>query len=155
MPSSMSKNVFRKGLRAVADGRHLEALAYIEAAMQIEGHRGAPLPMSYLSYFGLCLCLGSSRHREARELCERAARAEFYNPDLHLNLGQVCARAGDRRSAFEAYVRGLRLNPHHPGLVRALRRLGIRRRPVIGFLSRRNPVNRVLGRLRAGAAGAA
>ena len=148
MTRSASRRTFGKGLNAVGRARYLEALAYFEAAMQIEARSGARAPMRYLSYYGLCLAMVSRRIDAARQICERAVRAEFFNPDLYLNLGRVCARGGDRQAAFSALVRGLHLNPRHGGLIREIRRMGIRRRPVVQFLNRGNPVNRVLGRLR-------
>lgn len=152
MSTHLSKHAFSKGLSAASRGNHVEALAYIEAAMRIEERAGARIPMTYLSYYGLSLSRCSNRLRKARELCERAVRAEFYNPDLYLNLGHVCVRSEDRRGAFYAFVRGLKLNSRHPGLVKALRRLGIRKRPVVRFLDRGNPINRVLAHLRTGTA---
>ncbi|HEU4401975.1 MAG TPA: hypothetical protein VFT43_07700, partial [Candidatus Polarisedimenticolia bacterium] len=89
------------------------------------------------------------RLREAQEICEGAVRAEFYNPELYLNLGRVYLKGGDRARAFGAFVRGLQLSPRHPALIQSIRRLGIRRRPVLRFLGRRHPFNRVLGRMRA------
>jgi Tfp pilus assembly protein PilF len=70
-------------------------------------------------------------------------------PDLYLNLGRVCLKQLDRAHAFRTFVRGLRLDPNHAGLIEALRRLGFRRRPVIAFLPRHHPVNQLLGSLRA------
>ncbi|HEY6100595.1 MAG TPA: hypothetical protein VIW03_14255, partial [Anaeromyxobacter sp.] len=43
---------------------------------------------------------------------------------------------------------GLSLWPDHPGLVAARDAMGLRRPPVIPFLSRRNPLNVALGKLR-------
>jgi tetratricopeptide (TPR) repeat protein len=153
MDVSTSENSFRRGLRAIDRGAHLEALAYFEAAVQLARRLGAEaVPMKYLSYYGWCLAVCSDRLDEAREFCETAVRSEFYNPDAYWNLGRVYLKTGDRSLAFDAFVRGLQLNPRHAGLVGELRRLGIRRRPVIRLLERGHPVNRILGRLRRGAA---
>jgi tetratricopeptide (TPR) repeat protein len=148
MSERLSENSFRKGLEAVGKRDFLEALAYFEASMQlVRREGGAPPPMKYLSYYGLCLAMSGNRLRQALELCEGAVEAEFYNPDLYLNLGRVYLRTGDRGRAFEALVRGLQLNPRHTGLIRQIRRLGVRRAPILRFLSRSHPVNRILGRL--------
>jgi tetratricopeptide (TPR) repeat protein len=149
MDVSTSENSFRRGLRAVDRGAHLEALAYFEAAVQLARRWGIEaVPMRYLSYYGWSLAVCSDRLDEAREFCEAAAREEFYNPDVYWNLGRVYLKEGDRSRAFDAFVRGLRLNPRHAGLIGELRRLGIRRRPVVRFFRRGHPVNRILGRLR-------
>jgi tetratricopeptide (TPR) repeat protein len=156
MDASTSENSFRRGLHAVDRGAHLEALAYFEAAVQLARRLGAEaVPMKYLSYYGWCLAVCSDRLDEAREFCEAAVRSEFYNPDAYWNLGRVYLKTGDRSLAFDAFVRGLQLNPRHAGLVGELRRLGIRRRPVIRLFERGHPVNRILGRLRRSLARAA
>jgi len=155
MSERTSESAFNKGLEAVCRKEYLEALAYFEASMQLGRSVGMEPPMKYLSYYGLCLAMVSNRINEAREICETALQAEFYNPDLYLNLGRVYLRSGDRASAFDTLVRGLHLNPRHSGLVREIRRLGIRKRPVLSFLRRDNPFNRLLGRMRSSAAMAA
>src|SRR2546428_10230101 len=117
--------------------------------MRRAGRRGAEAaPMRYRSYYGLWGGVCSNRLDEARKICEAAVREEFYNPDLHWNLGRVYLRAGNRLKAFGSFVRGLQLNPRHAGLVGEIRRLGIRKRPVVRFFPRGHPVNRILGRLR-------
>jgi len=149
MDVSTSENSFRRGLSAVDRGAHLEALAYFEAAVQLARRLGAEaVPMKYLSYYGWCLAICSDRLDEAREFCEAAVRSEFYNPDAYWNLGRVYLKTGDRSLAFDTIVRGLQLNPRHSGLVGVLRRLGIRRKPVLPLFDRSHPVNRLLGRLR-------
>jgi len=156
MDLSTSENSFRRGLRAVEQGDHLEALAYFEAAVQLARRLGAEaVPMKYLSYYGWCLAVCSDRLEEAREFCEAAVRSEFYNPDAYWNLGRVYLKTGDRSLAFDTIVRGLQLNPRHAGLVGVLHRLGIRRKPVLPLFDRSHPVNRLLGRLRRSLARAA
>ncbi len=151
MSERLSENAFEKGMESVSRGDYMEALAYFEASIDLtQGSRGLP-PMRYLSYYGLCLAMASNRLKEAREICERAVEAEFYNPELYLNLGRVYLEYGDRQRAFSTFVRGLQLNRRHMGLIKQIRGLGFRRRPVLGFLSRQNPVNRLLGLLRSGA----
>lgn len=149
MDVSVSENSFHRGLSALGRGALVEALAYFEAALQLaRRQRLEPIPMRYLSYYGWCLAACSGDLEEARQICEAAVRGEFYNPDLHWNLGRVYLRSGDRLRAFGSFVRGLQLNPRHMGLVMELRRLGIRGRPVVPFFSRRHPLNRMLGRLK-------
>ena len=149
MPQQTSESTYYKGLQAVQRGNYLEALGCFEDSMRLMQQEGSPdgLPMRYLSYYGLCLAMAGRRLREARQICERAVQAEFYNPDLYLNLGKVYLKAGDRGRAFKALVRGLRLNPRHSELIREIRHLGVRRIPVLRFLRRDHPFNRVLGRL--------
>lgn len=154
MGRSASQNAFRKGLDAAARGDFLEALAYFEASVHLARRHGdSAVPMKYLSYYGWCLAMSSNRLDEALSVCEAAARAEFYDPELRLNLGRVYLRAGDRGLAFGTFVSGLRLSPDHRELRREIRRLGLRRLPVVQFLSRSHPVNRILGLWRGGLPG--
>ncbi|MBI1949871.1 MAG: hypothetical protein HYS34_00720 [Acidobacteria bacterium] len=151
MVNLVSQKSFRKGLDAAARGEFLEALAYFEASVRLARRQEeAAVPMRYLSYYGWCLAMSSDRLHEALTVCEAAVRAQFYDPDLRLNLGRVYLRAGDRGLAFGAFVAGLTLNPGHPQLRSEIRRLGIRRHPVVRFLARSHPVNRILGRWRGG-----
>lgn len=151
MRSRVSRNSFRKGLDAAARGEFLEALAYFEASVHLARRQEeAAVPMKYFSYYGWCLAMSSDRLQEALTVCEAAVRAEFYNPELRLNLGRVYLRAGDRGLAFGTFVAGLRLSPGHPQLQTEIRRLGIRCPQVVRFLARSHPVNRLLGRWRRG-----
>lgn len=87
------------------------------------------------------------RAKEGVDLCREAVTAESYNADLYLNLGRVLLGAGRRREGFEILQRGLRLEPEHHGLRRVLQHMGRRKRPVLPFLSRSNPLNVLLGRM--------
>lgn len=148
MHERRAESAYRKGLNAVARGDFLEALAYFEATLELSGSRPGRLSIAAMSYYGLCLAMASERRVEARDLCEAAVEADPGTPELHLNLSRVCVVQGDRAHAFRTLVRGLRTDPRHPGLVEAMRRLGFRRRPMITFLPRQHPLNRLLGSLR-------
>jgi tetratricopeptide (TPR) repeat protein len=147
MHERAAERSFRKGLRALALGDALGGLAHFEAAVRLSTDAGAWPPTRYLSYYGLCLGHATDQVDEAEEICRRAARREFYNPDLYLNLGRVYLLGGKRAAAHRAFVSGLRLQSDHPGLRGAVIDMGLRRRPVLPFLSRANPLNRLLGRL--------
>lgn len=139
---------FRQGLRALRDARTLEALALFEAAIELERRLGtSDIQARYLSYYGLCLALQGHRHRDGVYFCREATTREQYNADLFFNLGRACISARRRREAFDAFERGLRLQPEHEGIRKAMGLMGARRRPALPFLSRSNPVNVMLGRL--------
>jgi len=139
---------FRKGLQALEERRYLESLAFFESALNLEEKSGNPAPrMKYLSYYGLSLSLAAGRTQEAVEMCERALSVEFYNPDLYLNVARVYMAAGERRRAHKALCQGLRIEKGHTGLISEIRRMGLRRRPLFGFLPRNHPINVLTGRL--------
>ena len=148
MAERRAEGAYRKGLEALARGDFLDALAYFEATLELAGGEPGRLPVAAMSYYGLCLAMASDRLAEARDICEAAAEAAPTNPEMHLNLSRVCVRQGDRAHAFRTLVRGLRVDPHNPGIIEAMRRLGFRRRPVVAFLPRQHPLNRLLGSLR-------
>lgn len=139
---------FRKGVRALEENRHLEGLAYFEAALNLEERAGSPAPrMKYLSFYGVALALAAGRTEDAIEMCERALSMEFYNPDLYLNAARVYLAAGQRRRAYKALCQGLRLEKGHSGLIAELRKMGIRKRLPFPFLGRGHVLNRVTGRI--------
>ena len=140
---------FRKGIQHLARGRAREALPFITAAVdvQTEADATAYCRATYLSYQGLCLCLTRSGVHSGVQLCRRASEMDPCSPDIWRNLGSVTLLVGRRAEAYRAFQAGLRVQPGHPGIVRDLRRMGIRSRPVLPSLARRHPINVVLGRL--------
>jgi len=139
---------FQKGLTALDAGRGLEALALFEAAIELERRLGARAPQArYLSFYGLSLALEAGRAREGAELCRQAIALEFFNADLCLNYGRVLLGTDRRREAYAAFLKGLSVQKNHQGILRELGRMGWRRRPVLPFLSRGNPLNVALGKM--------
>ena len=150
MLNRAAEESFDKGMDALQENRWKEAMAFFEAAVALERKFGQGHPQArYLSYFGLCLAISKKQFKEAIRLCKAASEIERFNPDLQWNLGRVHLTAGNRRQAFGALIRGLRQEPQHAGLRREVRRMGIRKRPVVPFLDRQNPINVALGRRRA------
>jgi len=109
---------------------------------------GSELPGVALSYLGYGVAARRRRVREGRDLCRRAAASDFYQPEVLYNLARVEVLAKNRREAVKALETGLQLDPQHRGLNRLKKEIGVRRLPVLGFLSRDNPLNRFLGRIR-------
>jgi len=139
---------FNRGLVALKDGRGLEALALFEAAVELARRLGSRTPQGrYLSYYGLCIATEGNRQREGTELCRQAIAIEFFNADLYWNYGRVLLMSDRKKDAFVAFVKGLSMQKNHQEILRELRRMGWRRRPVLSFLPRTNPINIALGRL--------
>ncbi|MEM8934621.1 MAG: hypothetical protein AAGE94_25730, partial [Acidobacteriota bacterium] len=89
--------------------------------------------------------------KEGLRLCRYALRLEFYQTENYVNLTRTCMLdPAYRREAFESVREGLKIDPDHPELQRLHAELGQRKSPVLPFLSRRNPLNRLLGALRHG-----
>ena len=100
------------------------------------------------SYLGYGIARYQRQVKEGLRLCEHAVKVQFYQPECHLNLARVFMMAKNRRRAVKSLSQGLALDPKNPGLRAFHQEIGVRKRPVIGFLDRKNPVNRTLGRLR-------
>lgn len=106
------------------------------------------LPGVALSYLGYGMASQRRQIRDGRELCRRAAASDFYQPDVLYNLARVEHLANNRREAVKALEAGLELDPDHAGMLKMKKEIGIRRKPVLRFLSRNNFVNVLLGRIR-------
>jgi len=106
------------------------------------------LPGVALSYLGYGMASERRQMRDGRELCRRAAASDFYQPEVLYNLARVEHLANNRREAVKALEAGLDLDPGHAGMLEMKKRIGIRRKPVLGFVSRNNLLNVFLGRLR-------
>ncbi len=145
-----AEDSFEKGYRALEGNDWRAATAFFEAAIMLEKRLTPKIPQArYRSYYGLCLGLAKKRHEDAIKMCESALQLELYNPDLHWNLGRVLYNAGRRRDAYRVFVQGVRQQPGHRGLVSDIKRMGLRKKAVLPFLRRNNPLNVVLGRMRA------
>lgn len=139
---------FQRGLQALEAGRGLEALALFEAALEVERRLGARAPQArYLSYYGLSLALENGQAREGADLCRQAIALEFFNADLCLNYGRVLLANDRRKEAHAAFLKGLSVQKNHQAIIRELAKMGWRRRPVLPFLARGNPLNVALGRV--------
>ena len=144
-----AESTFQRGMDLLHRGQPREALAFLRAAVDLgDGCGGSYSGQArYASYYGLCLSQSPSRLHDALKHCRQAAQMEAYRADVWLNLGQVALAAGRRGEAHRAFQRGRSLDPTHTGIAKELRRLGLRRAPVVRFLTRENPVNVYLGRL--------
>ena len=101
-----------------------------------------------LSYLGYASARCEDKAREGLRLCKLAAKRKFYDPEVQLNLSRVYLMLGDRRRAVGAMETGLKIHGEYEPLLQLRDEIGFRRPPVLRFLSRNNPVNQLLGRLR-------
>ena len=148
-----AEDSFEKGCRALEENDWRVATAFFEAALTLEERLTPKTPQApqarYRSFYGLCLGLAKKRHQDAIKMCQAAIQLEQYNPDLHWNLGRVLYDAGRRREAYHVFIRGVKQQPGHRGLVSDIKRMGLRKKAVLPFLSRKNALNVTLGRMRA------
>lgn len=134
------------GCAYLKEGNYAEALRYLQLQKSLyETDPEKEIPAEFLSNYGIALAYAEKRYSEAVNFCSRAIKKQFYNPAFYLNLARVYQRANRRASAVSVLYKGLKVDTSHPGLLKAVRQLGIRRPPVLPFLSRGNLLNKYLG----------
>jgi len=99
-----------------------------------------------LWYSRLAFCIAKQRGHLTRafELCRSAIEHDPENPLHYLYLGKVHLVAGKTSDALQAFRQGMSLGGS-PELERMLAVIGIRKTPLISFLSRDNLLNKYLG----------
>jgi tetratricopeptide (TPR) repeat protein len=132
---------FLAGVRMMYACRYGDAVTHFQEAVVLE-----PGAKGYLSYLGLAVAHAHRKYADAEQLCRRAIESEYHRPEHYHNLGEVMLLAGRRGDAIKAYNQALSWNPNHEASQDALRKLGIRRPPVVPMLPRSHPINVVLGK---------
>ncbi len=137
----------REGIDCCRRGDWNEGLRYLGQVAE-RGNTGSGLPGIFYSYLGYGIALREQRVKEGLRLCRHSVKVEFYQVDNYLNLARTCLLARDRRGAVRAVKDGLKIDPHHAGLLALQTELGVRGQPVLPFLGRSHIINRFFGRLR-------
>ena len=143
-----SKELFKAGIKLLKEKKYSDALAFIKKTIEKGGYKNVDdIPPIYLSYLGLITALAEKRYRDSATICEKAIKKEFYNPVFYLNLGKVYAAGGYKLKAIDAYNKGLKIDGSHNGIIVELKKMGLRRTPVIPLLTRTHVLNKYLGLL--------
>jgi tetratricopeptide (TPR) repeat protein len=137
----MGHDQFMAGVRMLYACRYQDALTHFQEAVVLE-----PQAKGYLSYLGLATAHAWKKYSDAEQLCRRAIEAEYHRPEHYYNLGEVYVLAGRKREAIKSFTQALSWNPSHEASHDSLRKLGVRRPPVVPVLARSHPVNVFLGR---------
>jgi tetratricopeptide (TPR) repeat protein len=144
-----AENTFRKGLAAMVAGDAAAAAEHFQSAILIEVQYGVKRPqMRYLSYYGLSRAIAHGATPQAIQACETAARRDFFNPDIILNLGRAYLLAGKMTKALAAFQRGLEIAPTHKALLAEFKKVDRRQPPPLAIVSRSHPLNKMLGKVR-------
>lgn len=130
-----------RALNLARKGRSKDALRLFEEDLSFTHDPTA------MSYYAFCLAHIAGEHEKAVSLCIMAAEKEFYNPEIYFNLGRIFVLRGNRSFAIRAFRKGLKFDESHTEIRKELKKLGIRRRPVLPFFPRESFINRVLGML--------
>lgn len=139
-------DVLRKGIERCRQGDWEVGLAFLGRIAEAE--RSAALPGLFYSYLGYGIALRQKRVQEGLRLCRHSVKVQFYEPENYVNLVRTLLLAGERPAAVRAVLDGLKVDRQHRELLELHKELGIRKSPVLPFLSRTNPLNQFLGRLR-------
>jgi tetratricopeptide (TPR) repeat protein len=131
--------------------KYESALKLVTAAL--EQYPDEPILLSYHGYLealvnknytrGINTCL------KAREMVldKAISGRDFFNPVLYLNLGRAYLAAGNKEDAFEAFRMGLIFGNENEDLLCEIREIGMRRKPIVPFLQRSNPLNKYIGKV--------
>jgi tetratricopeptide (TPR) repeat protein len=138
MPAQELNALIRKGLAAIDRDNTLMALVHFEDAARLDD---SPMVRSHLAY---CLAKERRQMHKAAMLCNEALQEEPGNPVHYLNLGRIYLLAGQKNRAIQAWRRGLRIG-RNPQIALELRKLGLRKPPLLKALGREHPLNKYLG----------
>ncbi len=142
----------QEAIRQTREEKFEEAIEVFEAHLSelSEGDlQDKRLAASAFSYYGLCVAMVRRKYADALKYCNISVKANFMEPEHRINLAQVYLERDDRRKAIENLEAGLRLQPSNSRILKIYDEIGQRQPPVISFLSRANPINIWLGKLRA------
>jgi Tfp pilus assembly protein PilF len=138
-----SRELFRKAEISIQRGDYKSAASLLNEALKI-----APENPLYISHLGLCAgMLGNQILGE--KSCRKAILMAPATPILFVNLGRILLEQGKRKEAREQFMHAYKLDNTNAPAALELSRMGVRKRPVISFLKRDNPLNIMLGKFRA------
>jgi len=129
---------YEKAIEVFTAGNIPSALYHFEKAFNIED---SPLVRSYYAF---CIAKERGQFSKAISLCSEAIKKEPQNSLIYLNLGRICRLSKKKEDAVKIFREGLKFEVNQQ-IIDELTKLGIRKRPVIPFLNRRNPLNKYLG----------
>lgn len=93
-----------------------------------------------ISLMGYSLAKESGQLKEGIALCEKAISLNPNHPDHYLNLGRIYLMANKREPAIRSFKAGLKLKKDQR-IISELKRMGVRKPPVLGSLSRDHMLN--------------
>ena len=98
----------------------------------------------YLSYYGFARLLAGDF--EGLRLCRDAVKLETRDGDVYFNLARAELFGNNRHLTIKAVEQGVLADQEHQGLKLLREKLGERRWKPVPFLSRKNPLNNLIGK---------
>ena len=136
-----AETFFNDGLSLLKQNKTREAMVAFKKALNVR-----PNIPRYLSYYGLSWAMDSKKSDEALRVCQKALEIGLFRSELYCNLGKAYIQRGDRISAIKTLQQGLSVDNQNKEILNFLKEMGIRKTPIIPFLSRNNPINKYLGK---------
>lgn len=134
---------FIDGFRHFNQEEYADALSFFLLAYSSDDEENRN---KYLSYCGRALFHLHDR-KLGMEKCLKAADQEKIHTDVFYNLAYVASHSDKRELAIKAIAQGRAIDPYDTQLIHLRRSLGMRRKPVLGFLARENILNILLGKI--------
>jgi Flp pilus assembly protein TadD len=142
-PAGEANRLYEEARTCLRAHREAEAFELLQQVIWLD-----PENTEAMSWFGLCLAKLHGEQQQALEICTYALEHTPGNTEIRTNLGRVQRLSGDNASAHRSFLAAYRTAPADPGPATELARMGVRRPPVLRFLSRSHWCNRALGRVR-------
>lgn len=137
-----SQKLYERGVSLIKRGHPGDAVEHLEKALE-KGYKSS----ACYSWLGLAIARsGRQRISTAEEFCKKAIEKEFYWPRYYINLAEVYLIWGKKEKAIKTLEAGLKIDKNNSAILKELQKLGIRKSPLIPFLSRTNPINKYLGK---------
>jgi len=152
LPFGTMRDRIQEAVAWTRSGRYEDAIEVFEAylaKLSAEGElTDKRFAASAFSYYGLCVAMVKHKYAEALQYCNISLKSNFLDPEHRINLALVYLERDDRKNAVRNLEAGLRLQPSNQRIQRIFAEIGRRRPVALSFLSRRNPINVWLGRMR-------
>ena len=133
-------------------GEYDEAIGVFEKYLPVLSSEGdlqdKRLAAASFSYYGVCMAMVKHKYADAIKYCNVSVKANFLEPEHRINLALVYLERDDRKNAVQNLEAGLRLQPSNKRIHKIFRDIGQRKAVMFTFLSRTNPINQWIGRLR-------
>ncbi len=141
-----ASDAFSQAAQLYTKKEYGKAIPYFLHAIR-STEKGAFHSNEYLAFYGLCLIRLGNRD-EGLNKCVVAAETELNNPEVFVYLAKAAIIMFRRKMALRAISQGLVIEPTHMELKLLRRGMGVRRKPLLGFLPRNNILNILFGKLR-------
>ena len=106
------------------------------------------LAAASFSYYGVCTAMVRHKYADAIKYCNVSVKANFLEPEHRINMALVYLEREDRKNAVQNLEAGLRLQPSNKRIHRIFKEIGQRKGVMFTFLSRDNPINQWIGKMR-------